>query len=388
MGTVQDMLGDIRKRVREVTPDEVRDVQSKGNGTAIIDVRDKDEVDAGLIPGAVHLPKSFIELRVEQSIPERDTPIIAYCAGGVRSLLAADALQRLGYTNVASMSGGFSRWQQQGHPVTKPKVLTTDQRNRYKRHLAIPEVGEAGQLKLLESKVLCIGAGGLGSPTALYLAAAGVGKLGVIDFDVVDESNLQRQIIHTSDRIGTSKTESAAKTLLALNPTIKVVPIEDRLTAANVEKYFSGYDIVVDGTDNFPTRYLVNDACVKLGIPNVHGSIYRFEGQVTVFHPPHGPCYRCLYPEPPPPEMAPSCADAGVLGVLPGVIGVMEAVEVVKLILGIGETLVGKLVHYDALSNEFNTLKLRRDPDCAYCGDGRAFPGFIDYEFFCANPNA
>ncbi|MCA9672706.1 MAG: molybdopterin-synthase adenylyltransferase MoeB [Myxococcales bacterium] len=387
MGTVQDMLGSIRQRVREVTPDETREIHSKGNGTVIVDVRDKDEVDAGLIPGAVHLPKSFLELRVEQAIPERDTPIIAYCAGGVRSLLAADALQRLGYTNVSSMSGGFSRWQQQGHPVFKPKSLTTDQRNRYKRHLAIPEVGEAGQIKLLESKVLCIGAGGLGSPTALYLAAAGVGTLGVIDFDVVDESNLQRQIIHTADRVGTPKTESAKKTLLGLNPTINVVPHEDRLHSGNVEKYFSGYDIVVDGTDNFPTRYLVNDACVKLGIPNVHGSIYRFEGQVTVFHPPHGPCYRCLYPEPPPPELAPSCADAGVLGVLPGVVGVMEAVEVVKLILGVGEPLVGKLVHYDALDNEFRTLKLRRDPECAYCGDGKEFPGFIDYEFFCSNPN-
>jgi molybdopterin/thiamine biosynthesis adenylyltransferase len=284
-------------------------------------------------------------------------------------------------------TGGFGRWQQEGLAVSKPEnasQLTDAMRRRYARHLTIPEVGEVGQKKLLQAKVLLIGAGGLGSPAAYYLAAAGVGTLGIVDFDVVDESNLQRQILHTTESVGTAKTTSARKTLLALNPGIQVNPIEARISSQNVEGILKDYDLVVDGCDNFATRYLINDACVLMKKPCVHGSVYRFEGQVTVFHPPQGPCYRCLYPEPPPAELAPSCADAGVLGVLPGVIGLLEAVEAIKWILGKGELLVGRLLQYDALRTEFRTLKLVRDPDCAYCADGKKFPGFIDYEQFCA----
>ena len=297
-------------------------------------------------------------------------------------------LQRLGYECVASMVGGFTSWRNEGREFTTPRLLSEADRRRYQRHLAIPEVGEEGQLKLLDSRVLLVGAGGLGCPAAYYLAAAGVGTLGILDFDVVDETNLQRQILHTADRVGTSKTESARQSLLALNPGIEVVPIEARLTSENVESIFRDFEIIVDGSDNFPTRYLVNDACVLLGRPNVHGSVYRFEGQVTVFHPPHGPCYRCLYPEPTPAELAPSCADAGVLGILPGVVGLLEAVETVKLILGIGNPLIGRLLQYDALRAEFVELKIRRDPQCPYCGDGTEFPGFVDYEAFCAGTTA
>lgn len=383
--TVQELLGQIRQTVPEVNPDQVAGKQRPN--ALLLDVREQDELAGGVIPGSIHLPKGFIELRIEHAVPDRKTPLIVYCAGGVRSLLAADALQRLGYQDVSSMAGGFSRWQQQGHPVSKPKLLSANDRHRYKRHLTIPEVGEAGQLKLLESRVLMVGAGGLGCPAAYYLAAAGVGTLGILDSDVVDETNLQRQILHNTSRIGTPKTESAAITLSELNPSITIKPIEARLSSSNVEEIFSQYDVVVDGSDNFPTRYLVNDACVKFKQPCVHGSVYRFEGQVSVFHPPYGPCYRCLYPEPPPPELAPSCADAGVLGVLPGVIGLLQAVETIKVIIGIGDTLVGKLLHYDALSGEFRQLRLSRDKHCAYCGDGKEFPGFVDYELFCANPN-
>ncbi|HEV8376200.1 MAG TPA: molybdopterin-synthase adenylyltransferase MoeB [Candidatus Polarisedimenticolia bacterium] len=384
--TVKELMSQIRERVKEVTPAEVRAGQDRGDSLVLIDVREKEEVDQGEIPGATHIPRGFLELRVEGTVPEKKTPIVTYCAGGNRSLLAAEALQRLGYTNVVSMSGGFTQWRNEGNPVVVPQHLSDSDRRRYSRHLMIPEVGEAGQLKLLGAKVLLVGAGGLGCPAAYYLAAAGVGTLGVLDFDKVDESNLQRQILHTVDRVGTPKTESARKALLALNPTIQVLPIEARLSSVNVESLFKDYDIIVDGSDNFPTRYLVNDACVLLKKPNVHGSVYRFEGQVTVFHPPAGPCYRCLYPEPPPAELAPSCADAGVLGVLPGVVGLLEAVETVKLILGAGDSLVGRLLHYDALKTEFRILKVRRDPKCRYCGDGARFPGFVDYERFCANP--
>ena len=384
--TIKDLMGEIRARVREATPAEVKARLDRGEPLALIDVREKEEVDQGLIPGATHVPRGFLELRIEGLIPDRKTPIVAYCAGGNRSLLAAEGLQRLGYENVVSMTGGYTRWRDEGKPVSVPVRLSEAQRRRYARHLMIPEVGEEGQRKLLAAKVLLVGAGGLGCPAAYYLAAAGVGTLGVLDFDKVDESNLQRQILHTVDRVGTSKTESARKSLLALNPDIDVVPIEARLSSANVESIFKDYEIVVDGSDNFPTRYLVNDACVLLKKPNVHGSVYRFEGQVTVFHPPAGPCYRCLYPEPPPAELAPSCADAGVLGVLPGVVGLLEAVETVKLILGAGDSLVGRLLHYDALKAEFRTLRLRRDPACRYCSDPARFPGFVDYEQFCANP--
>jgi sulfur-carrier protein adenylyltransferase/sulfurtransferase len=384
--TIKELMSEIRARVKEATPAEVRARRESGERLTLIDVREKDEVDQGHLPGALLIPRGFLELRIEAQVPDRKSPIVAYCAAGNRSLLAAEGLQRLGYENVVSMSGGFNQWRTEGNPVVVPKHLSEADRRRYSRHLMIPEVGDAGQLKLLQSKVLLVGAGGLGCPAAFYLAAAGVGTLGVLDFDKVDESNLQRQILHTVERVGTSKTESARQTLHSLNPGINVIPIETRLSSANVESIFKDYDIIVDGSDNFPTRYLVNDACVLLGKPNVHGSVYRFEGQVTVFHPPAGPCYRCLYPEPPPADLAPSCADAGVLGVLPGVVGLLEAVETVKLILGAGDSLVGRLLHYDALKAEFRTLRLRRDPKCQYCGDGVRFPGFVDYEQFCANP--
>jgi molybdopterin/thiamine biosynthesis adenylyltransferase/rhodanese-related sulfurtransferase/molybdopterin converting factor small subunit len=386
--TAQDLLRELRERIQEETPSQVRERMSGPNPPFLIDVREKDEVDQGHLPGAIHVPRGFLELRIEGIVPDKSTPVIAYCARGNRSLLAAEGLQRLGYDHVVSMSGGFTQWRNEGNPVVVPRVLSEADRRRYSRHLMIPEVGEAGQVKLLEARVLLVGAGGLGCPAGYYLAAAGVGTLGIVDFDVVDESNLQRQILHAADRVGTPKTESARRTLSGLNPAIRVVPVEARLTSANVESIFKDYDIIVDGSDNFPTRYLVNDACVLMKKPNVHGSVYRFEGQVTVFHPPAGPCYRCLYPEPPPPELAPSCADAGVLGVLPGVVGLLEAVETVKLILGAGDSLVGRLLHYDALKAEFRMLKLRRDPACRYCGDGAVFPGFVDYEQFCAGAAA
>jgi len=383
--TIKQLMGEIRTRVPEAAPAEIKARLDAGERIALIDVREKDEADQGMIPGAAHVPRGFLELRIEGLVPDRRAPIVAYCASGNRSLLAADGLRQLGYENVVSMAGGFTRWREEGLPVSTPPRLTEAQRRRYARHLTIPEVGEAGQLKLLGARVLLVGAGGLGCPAAYYLAAAGVGVLGVVDFDKVDESNLQRQILHTVDRVGTSKTESARRSLLALNPGIEVVPIEARLSSANVESLFKDYDVVVDGSDNFPTRYLVNDACVLLGKPNVHGSVYRFEGQVTVFHPPAGPCYRCLFPEPPPAELAPSCAEAGVLGVLPGVVGLLEAIETIKLILGAGESLVGRLLHYDALKAEFRTLRVRREPTCRYCSDPARFPGFVDYEQFCAH---
>ena len=383
--TIHDLMARLRAHIKEVTPVEVKSMGEADQSLVLIDVRERDEVEQGHIPGAIHIPRGFLELRIENTVPDRKTRIVTYCAGGNRSLLAAESLERLGYECVTSMVGGFTMWRNEGHEFTTPRLLSEGDRRRYLRHLAIPEVGEKGQLKLLDSRVLLVGAGGLGCPAAYYLAAAGVGTLGILDFDVVDETNLQRQILHTADRVGTSKTESARQSLLALNPGIEVVAIEAKLTSKNVESIFRDFEIIVDGSDNFPTRYLVNDACVLLGRPNVHGSVYRFEGQVTVFHPPHGPCYRCLYPEPTPAELAPSCAEAGVLGVLPGVIGLLEAVETVKLILGIGNPLIGRLLQYDALRAEFVELKIRRDPQCPYCGDGMEFPGFVDYEAFCAD---
>ncbi len=376
-------LKQLRSDIPEVSPEDVRSELDAKKDVLIVDVREGDEYRQGHLPGAVHLPRGFLELQAESKLTDSTKDIIAYCAGGVRSLFAVDTLKKMGYGKVRSMAGGFTRWKQNGHPFDVPEVLDDDDRERYARHLTIDEVGEAGQVKLKKAKVLCIGAGGLGSPAAYYLAAAGIGTLGLVDYDVVDKTNLQRQILHTDDRVGELKTESAKKTLLGLNPKIDVKLYNERITSQNIDEIVSGYDIIVDGCDNFPTRYLVNDACVKHGIPNVHGSIYRFEGQVTVFWPPKGPCYRCLFPEPPPPEMAPSCAEAGVLGVLPGVIGVLEAIEVIKIILGKGDLLVGRLLTYDALEAKFRELKLRRNPDCKYCGSDD-FPGYIDYEQFCA----
>jgi molybdopterin/thiamine biosynthesis adenylyltransferase/rhodanese-related sulfurtransferase len=384
MSKKDEWLSELRRKIPQVSPEEVRALLDGDNGRAVlVDVREGDEFRAGHLPGAIHLPRGFLELQADSKLHDRKQKIVAYCAGGTRSLFAASTLREMGFEDVSSMAGGFTRWKQGGHPFTIPETLSERERERYARHLSIEEVGEAGQLKLKQARVLCIGAGGLGSPAAYYLAAAGVGTLGIVDYDLVDRTNLQRQILHSDQRVGIPKTESARKTLIELNPDIKVVPHETRLTSDNVDGLFEGYDIIVDGCDNFPTRYLVNDACVKHKKPNVHGSIYRFEGQVTVFWPGRGPCYRCLFPEPPPPDMAPSCAEAGVLGVLPGVIGVLEAIEAIKIILGRGDLLVGRLLTYDALEARFRELRPRRDPECAYCAEGRPFPGYTDYAHFC-----
>ncbi len=386
MPSGKELVSQSKKQIREVTVEQVAgqlEAPAPSVLPVLIDVRESDEFAAGKLPGALSVPRGYLELRIEDKVPDRAAPVVVYCAGGTRSALAAKTLQEMGYTNVASMAGGYNRWTDAGHKIEKPRVLSASQKERYRRHLIIPEVGEAGQAKLLDAKVLLMGAGGLGSPAALYLAAAGVGTLGLIDMDVVDLSNLQRQVIHTSDRVGMSKTESAEKTIRALNPDVKVASFQERLTSENVERIVSQFDIVVDGGDNFPTRYLLNDACVLLDKPNIHGSIYRFDGQVTTFLPRKGPCYRCLYPQPPPAELAPSCAEAGVLGVLPGIIGLFQANEALKLILGVGEPLVGRLLTFEALSTRFTELKLRRDPKCPVCAEGVPFPGFIDYEQFC-----
>ena len=380
--TFRELLSSTKKQIREISVDEVKRLVDQPAPVKVIDVREADEYAAGRIPGAIWVPRGYLELRIEEKA-KRDEPVVLYCAGGTRSALAAKTLQDMGYQNVSSMAGGFSRWSDSAYPVDKPFVLTAEQKERYRRHLIIPEVGEDGQAKLLKSKVLLMGAGGLGSPAALYLAAAGVGTLGIVDMDVVDLSNLQRQVLHTQDRAGVPKTESAKVAINALNPDVKVIPFQERLTSHNVREILADFDLVVDGGDNFPTRYLLNDACVVLGKPNIHGSIYRFEGQVTTFVPRTGPCYRCLYPAPPPAEFAPSCAEAGVLGVLPGIIGLFQANEALKLLLGAGEPLIGRLLTFDALGTRFSELKLRRDPQCPVCSDG-AKVEFIDYEQFCA----
>jgi sulfur-carrier protein adenylyltransferase/sulfurtransferase len=384
--THRDLLDQAKREVREINVLEARGWIQEG--ALALDVREADEVEQGAVPGALHIPRGFLEFRIEDAVRDKSTPIAIYCAGGARSVFAAKALQELGYTDVASVAGGFNAWKTSGLPWSVPRTLTPDQKRRYSRHLLVPEVGEVGQQKLLDAKVLLVGAGGLGSPAALYLAAAGVGTIGVIDADVVDDSNLQRQVIHTTDRIGMPKTESARLTIEALNPDVKVVEHRTRLTQENALELFAPYDVIMDGTDNFATRYLINDACVLLGKPNVHGSIFRFEGQATVFNPPDGPCYRCLFPTPPPPELAPSCAEAGVLGVLPGTVGLLQATEVIKLILGVGEPLTGRLLMYDALATEFRELRLKRDPHCPMCGpDAPAGLDEIEYtDVACAIP--
>lgn len=368
MPTYQELLEGTRDRIREA--DARKSASLREQGAVLVDVREQDEVDQGIVPGAIHIPRGFLEMRIEDAVRDRETPIVVYCAGGVRSAFAAEALGELGYRNVVSMAGGFSAWKAAGLPWRTPQTLSPDQRRRYSRHLLIPEVGEEGQRKLLDAKVLLVGAGGLGSPAALYLAAAGVGTLGIVDADVVDDSNLQRQVLHSSERIGQPKVESARQAILALNPDVSVIAHEVRLDKENVLDIFVDYDIILDGTDNFATRYLINDACVLLNKPNAHGSIFRFEGQATTFVPYVGPCYRCLFPTPPPPELAPSCAEAGVLGLLPGTVGIIQATEVAKLILSIGEPLIGRLLTYDALEMEFRELRLSRDPECPMCGPG------------------
>ncbi len=353
----------------------------------LVDIRERDEWVQGHVPGAHFVPRGYLELRIEEVQPDRDAPIIVYCAGGVRSLLGARDLQAMGYTNVASMAGGFNAWKNSGLPFVVPRVLSDEQRTRYSRHLLIPEVGEAGQLKLLESKALLIGAGGLGSPAALYLAAAGVGTLGIVDFDRVDLSNLQRQILHGHSDIGRPKVESAADRLREVNPDVQVIAHRERLDSSNALDIIRQYDIVLNGSDNFPTRYLVNDACVLAGKPLVDASIFIFEGQVTVYDPRlGGPCYRCLYPDPPPPGEVPSCAEAGVLGVLPGIVGSVQAMEAIKYLLEIGEPLLGRLLMIDALDMSFRILKAPRNPACPVCGDHPTLRELIDYEQFCGLP--
>jgi sulfur-carrier protein adenylyltransferase/sulfurtransferase len=350
-----------------------------------LDVREQGEWDLGHVPEAVHIPLGLLEDRVADELPDREREVVVYCAHGRRSLAALATLRALGYERSRHLTEGFEEWEKSGFPVVVPSTLEPDQRRRYSRHLLIPEIGEAGQRRLLESRVLLIGAGGLGSPASLYLAAAGVGTLGIVDDDVVDESNLQRQIAHSTQRLGDPKVESARDTLTGLNPDVKVKTFNERLSSDNIDRILAeGWDVIVDGADNFPTRYLVNDASVWHGIPVVHGSIYRFEGQATVFFPGEGPCYRCLFPTPPPPELAPSCAEGGVLGVLPGVIGSLQANETIKLAARIGEPLIGRLLLFDALSTTFTEVALRRDPDCPVCGEHPTVTEYIDYAEFCA----
>ena len=378
----QKKLAELRSTIPEVDPPAAFELQR--GGAILIDVREPDEVNQGSPVGAERIVRGFLELQIEDRVPDLERPLLLLCAGGSRSLFASRNLLDLGYRDVRSVRGGFNAWKAAGLPLELPASLSAEERARYSRHLLVPEVGEAGQLKLLSSRVLIVGAGGLGSPAAFYLAAAGVGKLGLIDDDVVDRSNLQRQILHTDDRVGQPKVDSAKKTLLALNPGITVETYAERLRRDNVEDLFRRYDVIVDGSDNFATRYLVNDACVKLGLPNVHGSIFRFEGQVSVFWPARsGPCYRCLFPEPPPAGVAPSCAEAGVLGVLPGVIGTLEAIEAIKLLLGIGTPLMGRLLVYDALEQRFVDLELRKGPNCPVCGVDAASLELVDVGEVC-----
>lgn len=379
--TFQELIAAAKTHITEISPADLESLL--GSETEILDVREAEEFEQGAIRGARLIPRGLLESNIGMQLPNHSTPIAIYCAGGARSALAAKSLQDMGYQNVVSVAGGFGRWKSEGREWSEPVTLTKEQKIRYSRHTLLPEVGEAGQAKLLDAKVLLIGAGGLGSPAALYLAAAGVGMLGIVDFDVVDSSNLQRQILHNVDRIGMAKVESARETLIALNPDVKVEMHNQRLSAANVLDIMSGYDLVVDGGDNFPTRYLINDASLHLEIPVVHGAIFRFEGQASVFKPYDGPCYRCLFPQPPPPELAPSCAEAGVLGVLPGIIGSLEAMEAIKLILGIGDPLVGKLLTYDALEQDFRQLKLRRNPECPACSDRSRPPAIVEYDDLC-----
>jgi molybdopterin/thiamine biosynthesis adenylyltransferase/rhodanese-related sulfurtransferase len=384
----QNYLKDVKAGISEVDVRDVKSVVDTRKGAKLIDVREQDEYVQGFIPTAQWIPRGFLESRIEDLVPERDTPVILYCAGGNRSAFAARTLREMGYTNVKSMAGGYSAWKRAGHQAELPFVMSQEQQVRYSRHTMLPEVGEAGQAKLLKSRVLLLGAGGLGAPSSVNLAAAGVGTIGMVDDDVVDLSNLQRQIIHAQDRIGMPKVESAKVMLGGLNPDVKVVPHRFRLTSENILSVLDEYDMVVDGADNFPTRYLLNDAALIKNKPVVHASIFRFEGQVTVFDPRRAdsPCYRCLYPNPPPPDMAPSCQEAGVIGALPGVVGTIQATEAIKVLLGLGQPLVGRLLMYDALNMKFRTLKLRRDPECVVCAEkiDRSKLELIDYEQFCS----
>jgi molybdopterin/thiamine biosynthesis adenylyltransferase/rhodanese-related sulfurtransferase len=391
MASGSELIRKIKEQIEEVDPKDVHELYENGNGAVIVDVREQHEFEESHLPGAVHVPRGHLESRIEGSAPDKAQRVILYCASGNRSALAAHTMRELlGYEDVASMRGGITLWKDRGYEVEIPRTLTADQRERYSRHLLIPEIGLEGQMKLLDARVLLLGAGGLGSPAALYLAAAGVGTLGIVDNDVVDLSNLQRQIAHSNDRIGVPKVDSAEIAINEINPDVKVEKHGVRLDVSNIMEIIDGYDVIVDGLDNFPTRYLLNDASVRKQIPVVSASILGFEGQLSVFHPYEGPCYRCLYPTPPPAELAPSCGAAGVLGVLPGVMGLLQSVEVIKLITGAGETMAGRLLLYDALGSAFTELKVRRDPDCPICSrdpseiSDEEMGVFPDYEAFCA----
>ena len=362
MAGFRDLLAQAKSQITEIDTNEAASRIVAG-GVIVLDVREPDEYEQGALPDALHIPRGHLEAQIEGRIVEKTAPVLVYCAGGVRSAFAAKTLSELGYTNVVSVAGGFGKWKDEGRPWRTPAVLTAEQRNRYQRHILLPEVGVEGQSKLLSSKVLLLGAGGLGSPAALYLAAAGVGTIGIVDMDEVDASNLQRQILHNIDRIGDRKVESAKKTLQLLNPDVKVIAYDTRLEASNIMDIIAGYDVIVDGADNFPSRYLLNDASIKLGIPVVHGSIFRFEGMVTVFDPKSGPTYRDMVPEPPPAELAPSCAEAGVLGVLPGIVGSIQALETIKVLLGLGDSLSGRILAIDTTEMSFRTFRLRPDPN-------------------------
>ena len=381
--TYKELMDEARETIPELTIDEVKDRIERDEDWAVLDVREREEYREGHLEGAIPLPRGFLEMRVEETLPDKTRPIIAYCAGGVRSLIAARTMQEMGYENVSSMSGGYTAWKNAGYTWVADRQFSQEQITRYARHFTLPDVGEQGQAKLLDAKVLCVGAGGLGSPVAYYLAAAGVGTIGIADHDTVDMSNLQRQILHTNDRVGMPKVESAQLTLQALNPDVNVIPIQERLSSENVMRIIKDYDVIINGCDNFPTRYLINDACVMAKKVLVDGSIFQFEGQATVFSPDEGPCYRCLFPEPPPPGMAPSCAEAGVLGVLPGLVGCVQALEAIKVILGAGTPLIGRMIHFDTLSTEIRVLKLRRDPNCLVCSEDPQITELIDYEEFC-----
>jgi len=381
--TFRDLLASAKSVITEIDTAVAAERIATGDVT-VLDVREPDEFEQGALANVVHIPRGHLEAQVESRIVDKSTPIVVYCAGGVRSAFAAKTLQDLGYSNAVSMAGGFGKWKDEGRAWLMPVALDAEQRNRYQRHILLPEVGVAGQAKLLQSKVLLLGAGGLGSPAALYLAAAGVGTLGIVDMDEVDASNLQRQILHNVDRIGDRKVDSAKKTLTMLNPDVNVVTYDTRLAASNIVDIISGYDVIVDGADNFPSRYLLNDASVKLGIPVVHGSIFRFEGMVSVFHPLRGPTYRDMVPEPPPAEMAPSCAEAGVLGVLPGIVGSIQALETIKLLLDLGDSLIGRILAIDTTEMTFRTFNLRKDPNNQVTHENRDRIQLRDLDGACA----
>ena len=387
MASYRELLGRVKEEIEEISTIEAHERLVSPVPPLFVDVREPDEWEEGHVPGAIHITRGRLESRIEGLVPDKSRPLAIYCSVGSRSAFATKVLGEMGYENVVNVAGGFTDWKRNGFDVTIPRVLTGEQRSRYSRHLLIPEVGEDGQQRLLDARVLLVGAGGLGSPASLYLAAAGVGTLGIVDGDVVDESNLQRQIVHATDRLGEPKVLSAKRTIEALNPDVRVLPFQERLTSENVDRILAqGWDVIVDGADNFPTRYLVNDASVWHGIPVVHGSIFRFEGQATVFHPGHGPCYRCLFPSPPPPELAPSCAEGGVLGVLPGIIGSIQANEALKLILERGESLAGRLLLFDALGTTLDEVTVPRDPECPVCGESPTITEYVDYVEFCNAP--